>query len=115
MNHFGHSINYHIAEAMETELATTISESGIVMEKLASLACNHEEADTRLIRHVEHMCEICQDGNIIIRSSDKDVLVILLAHVHNLPAHLGLDACVSTNNSKWYIDISKLAENMGSE
>ena len=99
----------------DKEYRYQVKEDGIPMEEVPSRAYNHKEADTRLIRHVKHMCDICQDGNIIIQSSDTDVVVILLAHEHNLPAHLGLDAGVSINNSKWYIDISKLAENIGSE
>ena len=85
------------------------------MEEVPSLTRDQEEADTQLIWRVKHTCEICQEGNIIIQSSGTDVLVILLTHAHNLPARLWLDAAVSTNNSRRYIDVSKLAENMGSE
>ena len=61
--------------------------------------CIHEEADTRLIWHAKHICEIILDENIIICANDTDVVIILLTHAQALPAHI-------------YEDISLLARNM---
>ena len=61
--------------------------------------CIHEEADTRLIWHAKHICEIILDENIIICANDIDVLIILQTHAQALPAHI-------------YEDISLLARNM---
>ena len=44
--------------------------------------------------------------------SDTDVLVILLTHAHDLSAHIWLDVGLSSNNTRRYIDVSKLAEDM---
>ena len=54
------------------------------------LVCRHEEADTRLIRHVKHICESIPDGNIIICTNDTVVglMIILLTHAHALPTYM---------------------------
>ena len=61
------------------------------------------------------MCESHHDSNVIVRSSDTYVLIIMLTHDHVLPAQLWLEVGVSAKNSRRYIDVSKLAEDMGPE
>jgi len=90
-----------------------VTDDKVQMEEVPGLFCNHQEADTRLIWHIKHMCDALEDGNIIIRASDTDVLVILLTHSHLLPAHLWLDVGISSNNTRRYIDVSQLATSMG--
>ena len=62
----------------------------VQMNGFDELVCRHEEADTRLIWHVKHISESIPDGNIIIRTNDTDVglLIILLTHAHALPTHM---------------------------
>ena len=57
---------------------------------ICELVCSHEEADTRLIGHVKHICESIPDRNIIIRANESDVglLIILLTHAHALPTYM---------------------------
>ena len=43
------------------------------------LGCNHEEADTRMLLHVQHA-----GGKCVLPADDMDVLVLLLGHAHNL-------------------------------
>jgi hypothetical protein len=50
---------------------------------------------------------------LFVRSSDTDVLVIMLTRAHDLPAQLWLDVGVSASNTKRYVDVSKLAQAMG--
>ncbi len=54
-------------------------QSGLV-DSLPALASNHEKSDTRMILHAIHIDSIFGDkgvkGNILIRSSDVDVLII---------------------------------------
>ena len=58
----------------EEELAKLISYSEVC--ELPDLFSNHEEADTRLILHVIALSRT--SSNIVIRSDDTDVLVLLL-------------------------------------
>ena len=55
----------------------SVADDVVVVKDIPSLCCSDEEADTRLWRHVKHMCED-QEGQIIVRSSDTDVFIILL-------------------------------------
>ena len=41
---------------------------------------NHEEADTKIAFHA---CNITEPNNIVVRSSDTDVLIILLGNIVN--------------------------------
>ena len=52
------------------------------------LVCSHEEADTRLIWHVKHICEIIHDGNIIICTNDTDVGLVIILLTHALPTYM---------------------------
>ena len=59
------------------------------------------------------MCESNKDSNIIVRSTDTDVLIILLTHKHALQANIWMDVGVSSNNKRRYIDVAKLADELG--
>ena len=44
--------------------------------------CNQEEADTRIILHITNVLN-CGFSCILIKTSDSDVIVILIHHLHN--------------------------------
>ena len=54
----------------------SVADDVVVVEDSPILCCSHEEADTRLVWHVRAMCEN-QEGQIIARSSDTDVFIML--------------------------------------
>ncbi len=43
--------------------------------------CNHEEADTRIVVHLQHALLTC--NKVIVRTVDTDVLVILVGKFHD--------------------------------
>ena len=53
----------------------SVADDVVVVVDILSLCCSDEEADTRLVWHVKHMCED-QEGQIVVRSSDTDVFII---------------------------------------
>ena len=68
--------SYTVCRAQHEGLS--VADDVVVVKDIPSLCCSDEEADTRLVwRHVKHMCED-QEGQIIVRSSDTDVFIILL-------------------------------------
>ena len=75
--------------------------------------CNHEEADTRMLVHVEH--SLMNGANQIgINSEDTDVLIILLGFFHQLQSKYNFsDVVIDFNRTKRY-SISTLAEKLGS-
>ena len=44
--------------------------------------CNQEEAETRIILHIIHALN-CEFSSILIKTSDSDVIVILIHHLHH--------------------------------
>ena len=75
--------------------------------------CNHEEADTRMLVHVEH--SLVNGANQIgINSEDTDVLIILLGFFHQLQSKYNFsDVVIDFNRTKRY-SVHTLAEKLGS-
>ena len=64
-------------------LLTCNDEGAVNKTLIPSLCCNQEEADTRIILHLEHMKnelrnEIQENNSIVIRSPDTDVFLLLI-------------------------------------
>ena len=89
-------------------------EDGIVKRKLVQdLQCQHEEADTRIVWHIQHAAVEYSNPNVVVRCNDTDILVILLHHMHRLQCHLWMDVGLSGKNTRRYIDVSGLASVLG--
>ena len=71
-------------EVIATHEETTISNSAYHNKQIYS-KCNHEEADTRMILHARQAAD-AGHANLVIRSSDTDVLVLAVAHFENIGA-----------------------------
>ncbi len=66
-----------------------------------------------IIFHAKHSGQLGPE-NIVVRANDTDVLVILLASNESFSdSHLWLEVGVSENNSRRYIDVSKLSKQLG--
>lgn len=66
---------------------------------------NHEEADTAIVFHLSHT-----SGNVLVRSSDTDVFVILLMFAGNLSDNtLTIILDSGTGNNRHLINVSQLA------
>ncbi len=78
--------------------------------------CQHEEADTRLIYHLRqtHADNLASDLQYVVRSNDTDVMVLLLYHVSHFQVtpRVWMDAVLSGNNTRCYINITHLLLNM---
>ena len=64
-----------------------VKNQSINNESVAQLECDHEEADTRMALHVKHADE-CGFTNIIVRSPDTDVFLIMLFISSSLTSNL---------------------------
>ncbi|CAH0563075.1 unnamed protein product [Brassicogethes aeneus] len=75
------------------------------------LSCTlHEEADTKIIHHVT---KIEFDSNVVIRSSDTDVLIILLGNMNKVNEALKIWMHIGVGNSQNYINVTQLYGNLG--
>ena len=79
------------------------------VRKVDALACDHEEADTRLFLHAAHASQ--SHDTIMIKSPDTDVAIIFIALSSKLKGnHIFL---TGTKNKERLLDISKIASDMG--
>ena len=82
----------------------------IVSRKVPELCSTQEEADTEMILHCQHAAadENFQVYNIIVRSPDTDVFVLLLHFQDQIPAHLYFDT--GFGDKRRLIDIAQIIE-----
>ena len=71
------------------------------------MACHQEEADTRLVLHLS---TLPSNSNAVIRSSDTDVMAVLLGNIHKLKpdVNVWMQTGLHIKNTLRYIDISRL-------
>ena len=74
-----------------------------------ALACDHEEADTRLVLHASHAASTY--SKVIIESSDTDVAIMLLAHSKKMSGRLAL--LTGQKEKKRLLDVSEMATKLG--
>ncbi|KAK5637859.1 hypothetical protein RI129_000142 [Pyrocoelia pectoralis] len=86
----------------------------VKMEENYELSCDdHEEADTKIVRHV---CKIDNDfaTNVLIKSCDTDVLIITLGNMDHLQCNsLTIFMEYGNNNKRRLINISQLSTELG--
>ena len=74
-----------------------IKDGQVYRNEFAELHSNHEEADTKICLHA--MSRNQHPGDIVIRASDTDIMVILSYHCHNSPVNLRFDPSLIANVS----------------
>ena len=67
-------------------------------QEIQELACNHEEADDRLLLHAKH-ASTQGDSSVVIRSTDTDVFLLCIGNVHELTCPLYF-ATGTVNNAR---------------
>ena len=78
--------------------------------------CDHEEADTRVVVHVLHAAERGYN-RIVIRTSDTDIIVIMLFHLLNFQTRYpNIKLFVSFGVEKYFqiLDLTKMFDRLGS-
>lgn len=68
------------------------------------LSCaDHEEADTKTVFLA---CQLKEDSNVIIRTSDTDIVVIMLANIEHLQGSVKIWMDLGVGNARRYVDVS---------
>lgn len=84
----------------------------ITSTPITDLFSSQEEADTRIILHCLYAAHTTSDNtNIVIRSPDTDVFIILLAYSIDIPQPLFFDTGVG--NKRRLLDIKSLLDVLG--
>ena len=74
--------------------------------------CNHEEADTRMLVHLEHSL-VSGAKTIGVNSQDTDVLIIILGFFHQLQARYNFNDIVIDFGLTNRYSVSTIAEKLG--
>ena len=104
----GHS--FYFATESNCYLYTAPDEH-VQRQEIPELESNHEEADTRLIFHANIAAEVHEGliPNVVVRSIDTDVFILLVHHSKFINAQLWMDAGINAKNTRRLINISELA------
>jgi hypothetical protein len=78
--------------------------------EMENLQCNHEEADTRVFLHAQHAANNGY-ASVIITAQDTDILVMAVALESSIYANLYQK--MGTKNKIQYVDVRKVAINLG--
>ena len=85
----------------------------VAVESIDELGAVHEEADTRIIFHIQQISK-STDRDVVVRSNDTDVLILILHHLKNIEQHTGvwMDLGFSSNNSRRFLDVRKVGDSL---
>ena len=82
----------------------------LYIEECTELYSDHEEADTRLLLHAKHASS--SHNNLIIRSPDTDVFILLLGHKPSIPSAMYFDTGVG--NQRRILNVNEAYATLGS-
>ena len=100
--------------ADESCFSFRVEHDKVLRSEVPQLACQHAEADTRMPFHLQHIHREIPAANVTIRSNVTDVCLIMLHHIkHFNQLRLWVDAGLNSNNTRRFIDINSLAEELG--
>ena len=91
----------------------TVEDGIVYCKEIPTIACCHEDADTRIIYHIQSI--LGTEQRISVRSSDTDVFILLLYHVSqydNPTSTVWMDIGLSSNNTRRYINIMQLVKRL---
>lgn len=89
-----------------------VQDGEVCAESVPSLRCNHAEADTRVILHMIE-ADRSTAGDIVVRASDTDILVLLLHHVHRVSSTVWMEVGTRGQGNLRYINVTKIANSIG--
>lgn len=84
----------------------------VCTESVPSLSCNHAEADTRVILHMIQSSR-SMNGDIVIRASDTDILVLAVHHLHRVTSPIWMETGNKRHGNLRYINATKIAATIG--
>ena len=93
---------YHKFEVVNGKVVSMIVEE---------LSCKvHEEADPKIVHHV---CNANQSSNFVVRCSDTNILITMLANMEHVKSGTKVWMNVGVSNFLRYVDVTKLYSHLG--
>lgn len=93
----------------------SVVDNRVYKQPIDRLACNHPEADTRLCLHMLDVDDVLPGGDIVVRASDTDILVILLHHSPRVNSNLWMEVGTAGLGNRRYVNVSAIATEIGPE
>ena len=103
----GHSLYFALHDQCHRY---TVLNGSVVREPVQQLRCKHEEADTRVIFHVNNVLRENLETQVVVRANDTDILVLLVYHMSRFTTNpkVWMDAGTSSSNTRRLIDIASI-------
>ncbi|KAK5641777.1 hypothetical protein RI129_010324 [Pyrocoelia pectoralis] len=91
-----------------------VEEGNVTATMCDELTCaSHEEANTKIVYHI---CKIQKENaNVVVRSSDTDVLIIMLTNMCHCATTLNIWMDFGSGNNRRFINISGIHDSIGDE
>ena len=102
---------HHVYIGLEETCFMFFVESGeVIRTEVPALNCQHEEADTRMMFHLQNIVQSLPHAKVSVRSNDTDVLILLVYHVHHMPNNplVWMEAGLSSTNTRRFINVSQM-------
>lgn len=97
---------------VETECVRFRGVNGEVeVSPIPHLGCNHPEADTRICLHLIDASRSFEKGDLVVRATDTDILVIILHHSDQISLTVWMD--IGTSVNRRYVNLSAIAGEIG--
>ncbi len=90
-----------------------VKDDTVVRTAVPELQCQQREADSRLVWHANHISEKQPYCKLVIQCDDTDILLNMLPDVSSFNIHVWMDVGKSSNNTRHYIDVTDLAQELG--
>ena len=84
-----------------------VSNGKLIKEDVTGLVFSHEEADTLICMHVNHINSTKAQN--IIRASDTEIAVVLIYHSRKFDASIWMDIRTSYRNDRRYVNSNKIS------
>ena len=85
------------------------------VEIIEDLKCDHEEADSRMIMYAAYFCRVYALTNVIIKSDDTDVIIILLYHSFSSLQNCCIWFLTGKKDKKRYYPLHTSAKSLGED
>jgi len=82
----------------------------VSVQDVLELTCSHEEADTRILLHVQH-AGTCNFPNVVVAADDTDVLMMLLANSSRINTNIYLKS--GTSGKIKIVHINQVVKSLG--
>lgn len=80
---------------------------------IPEIKLNHEEADAKIVRHATAADKSTRIGDVVVRSHDTDIAVILVYHCEKMEKTVWMDLGTVSKKNRRFINITEIQRSLG--